>query len=104
MSHFVLCPYCKQKFDRDKEEYALIGARRYAHAACMLREAERDPNYVKKEIIDPLDNVKCSYCQKPMSKKDADCVMFTKLVKNLKKSVKKLIRNSQKIILKNYLI
>ena len=76
MAHMVLCPYCKQKFDRDKEEYALIGARRYAHAACMLREAEKDPTYVKKEIIDPLDNVTCAYCQKPMSKKDADCVMI----------------------------
>ena len=76
MAHMVLCPYCKQKFDRDKEEYALIGARRYAHAACMLREAEKDPTYVKKEIIDPLDNVTCAYCQKPMSKKDEDCVMI----------------------------
>ena len=76
MAHMVLCPYCKQKFDRDKEEYALIGERRYAHAACMLREAEKDPTYVKKEIIDPLDNVTCAYCQKPMSKKDEDCVMI----------------------------
>ena len=76
MAHMVLCPYCKQKFDRDKEEYALIGARRYAHAARMLREAEKDPTYVKKEIIDPLDNVTCAYCQKPMSKKDEDCVMI----------------------------
>ena len=76
MAHMVLCPYCKQKFDRDKEEYALISARRYAHAACMLREAEKDPTYVKKEIIDPLDNVTCAYCQKPMSKKDEDCVMI----------------------------
>ena len=76
MAHMVLCPYCKQKCDRDKEEYALIGARRYAHAACMLREAEKDPTYVKKEIIDPLDNVTCAYCQKPMSKKDEDCVMI----------------------------
>ena len=42
----------------------------------MLREAEKDPNYVKKEIIDPLDNVTCAYCKKPMSKKDADCVMI----------------------------
>ena len=41
MAHMVLCPYCRQKFDRDKEEYALIGARRYAHAACMLREAAK---------------------------------------------------------------
>ena len=76
MSHIVLCPYCKQKFDRDKEEYALIGARRYSHAACMLREAEKDPTYIKKEIIDPLDNVKCAYCQNSMSKKDTDCIMI----------------------------
>ena len=54
----------------------MIGARRYAHAACMLREAEKDPTYVKIEIIDPLDYVTCAYCQKPMSKKDEDCVMI----------------------------
>ena len=42
----------------------------------MLREAEKNPNYVKKEIIDPLDNVTCAYCKKPMSKKDADCIMI----------------------------
>ena len=76
MSHFVLCPYCRTKFDRDKEEYAIVGTRRYAHAACMLREAEKDPNYIKKEIIDPNDNVVCAYCKKPMSKKDEDCVMI----------------------------
>ena len=76
MAHFVICPYCRVKFDRDKEEYAIVGARRYAHAACMLREAEKDPNYVKKEIVDPLDTVKCAYCQKTMSKKDEDCVMI----------------------------
>ena len=76
MPHVVLCPYCRTKFDRDKEEYAIIGTRRYAHAACMLREAEKDPNYIKKEIIDPNDNVVCAYCKKPMSKKDEDCVMI----------------------------
>ena len=75
MAHIVTCPYCKVRFDRDKEEYALISARRYAHAACMLREAEKDPNYTKKEIIDPSDNVVCAYCKKPLSKKDTDCVM-----------------------------
>ena len=76
MAHFVICPYCQGRFDRDKEEYAVVSARRYAHAACMLREAEKDPNYVKKEIIDPLDNVICAFCKKPLSKKDANCVML----------------------------
>ena len=75
MAHIVICPYCKAKFDRDKEEYALVGARRYAHAACMLREAAKNPA-LKVEIIDPSDNVTCAYCKKPLSKKDADCVMI----------------------------
>lgn len=77
MSHFVTCQYCKARFDRDKEEYALVSARRYAHAKCMLREAEKDPNYIKREIIDPLDNVVCAYCKKPLSKKDPNCVMLS---------------------------
>ena len=76
MAHIVTCIYCGTRFDRDKEEYAAISARRYAHAACMLREAEKDPNYIKKEIIDPLDNVTCAYCKKPLSKKDSNCVML----------------------------
>lgn len=42
----------------------------------MLREAEKDPNFIKKEIIDPLDQVKCACCQKTMSKKDNDCVLL----------------------------
>lgn len=76
MAHFVTCVYCGTRFDRDKEEYVAVSARRYAHAACMLREAEKDPNYVKKEIIDPNDNVTCAYCKKSMSKKDENCVMI----------------------------
>ena len=42
----------------------------------MLREAEKDPNFVKKEIIDPLDNVVCAFCKKPLSKKEPNCVMI----------------------------
>ena len=76
MAHFVTCVYCGTRFDRDKEEYVAVSARRYAHASCMLREAEKDPNYVKKEIIDPNDNVICAYCKKSMSKKDENCVMI----------------------------
>lgn len=75
MAHIVTCVYCKGKFDRDKEQYSLVSSRRYAHAACMLREAEKDPKYEKKEIIDPTDNVICVYCKKPLSKKDSNCVM-----------------------------
>lgn len=73
--HRVKCYYCGVTFDRDQEEYCLVSSKRYAHAACMLREAEKDPKYIKKEIIDPLDNVTCAYCGKPMSKKDTDCIL-----------------------------
>ena len=73
MSRYVICPYCKVRFDRDKEQYSLVGSRRYAHAICMLREAEKDPSYVKKEIIDPTDTVKCCVCKQELSKKDKDC-------------------------------
>lgn len=76
MAHIVTCVYCKGRFDRDKEEYCQVSSRRYAHAACMLREAEKDSSFVKKEIIDPIDNVICAYCKKPLSKKDSDCVMI----------------------------
>lgn len=95
MAHFVICPYCKVRFDRDKEEYAQISSRRYAHAACMLREAEKDPNYEKKEIIDPLDNVTCSFCKKPLSKKDPDCVMLAN-GKYVHKACQELEENREK--------
>lgn len=77
MSHFVICPYCGKKFDRDKEKYAVINNRRYAHVACMLQKAETDPKYQIKEIIDPSDYVKCIYCKNTLSKKDNDCIEVT---------------------------
>ena len=73
MAHNVICPICQQKFDRDKQEYVLISARRYAHAACALRKAQQDSTPVP-EVVNPLDNVTCEYCKKPMSRKDDDCV------------------------------
>ena len=74
MPRVVKCVYCGVKFDRDKEEYCQVSSRRYSHASCMLREADKDPNYKKLEIIDPTDEVICIYCKKPLSKKDSDCV------------------------------
>lgn len=76
MAHYVTCIYCKGRFDRDKEEYALIANRRYAHARCMLLEAEKDSSYKIKEIIDPADNITCAYCKKPLSKKDSNCILI----------------------------
>lgn len=30
----VLCPYCKKRFDRDKEPFIKVSERRYAHEEC----------------------------------------------------------------------
>lgn len=76
MAHPVKCYYCGATFDRDKEQHCRVGARRYGHAACMLREAEKDPKFVKLEIIDPTDIVECCYCHKTLSKSKDPCVMI----------------------------
>ena len=34
MAHKVICLYCKEKFDRDKEPTKQVSARRYAHLKC----------------------------------------------------------------------
>ena len=73
MAHNVICPICQGRFDRDKVEYVQVGARRYAHAACALRKAEEESTPIP-EIVNPLDNVICKYCNKPMNRKDEDCV------------------------------
>ena len=76
IAHRVKCKYCDIVFDRDKEEYAVVGGRRYAHAACALREAEKTSSEPP-EIINPLDDIICSLCKKPMNRKDADCVVIS---------------------------
>ena len=42
----------------------------------MLREAEKESNFKKLEIIDPKDTVLCVYCKQPMSKKETGCIMI----------------------------
>lgn len=41
MAHKVICLYCGQKFDRDKEEAVLVKGKRYAHKSCALTEEEK---------------------------------------------------------------
>lgn len=67
MAHYVICYYCKQKFDRDKESTVKVLERRYAHEECAKRFAiektqeEKDleelENYIKKlsnkQFIEP---------------------------------------------------
>lgn len=35
MPHVVVCKYCGQKFDRDKEPYVEVSSHRYAHTVCL---------------------------------------------------------------------
>lgn len=74
MAHLVLCPYCQERFDRDTNEYVKYNSRRYAHAACALREYEKNPTGNPPQVIDPLEFVQCAYCKEVMSKKAADAV------------------------------
>lgn len=70
MAHNVKCVYCDTNFDRDKEAYASIGKRRYAHAACALREYEKNPQIDKPIIVDPTDFVTCKFCKKTFNKQE----------------------------------
>ena len=67
MSKYVICYYCKQKFDRERFPSVLVSARRYAHTKCAeeaeqhktqeLKDREALEEYIKKlfhvEFVDP---------------------------------------------------
>jgi len=53
--HMVKCFYCGKSFDRDKEPFVKVGARRYAHKEC----AESQDDSVKQEEIDKENFFKC---------------------------------------------
>ena len=76
MAHNVICTICGKRFDRDKFQYVETSKRRYAHADCALREAAKDPSKQVPEVINPLDNVVCIYCKKPMHRVKDNAVMI----------------------------
>lgn len=49
MAHPVICIYCKQKFDRDKEPAVQVSDRRYAHKKCadkmQVEKSQADKDY-----------------------------------------------------------
>ena len=61
MAHYVICPYCNQRFDRDKEAFVMASARRYAHPACAKKHDEeksqeqRDLEALEKYIMQLFD-------------------------------------------------
>lgn len=62
IAHLVTCLYCSKKFDRDKEPFAQVSARRYAHLSCSLEKEqqkskeEKDKEALEKYIKELLKN------------------------------------------------
>ena len=73
MAHQVKCYYCATQFDRDKEAYAQISTKRYAHAACALREAAKNSDKSSPTIIDPTVFVTCIYCKQTFNRESEPC-------------------------------
>lgn len=58
MAKYAICKYCGERFNRDKEPFVLVGARRYAHKSCSekveaaIPQEEKDykalEDYIKK--------------------------------------------------------
>lgn len=57
MAKYVICFYCKQRFDRDKEPFVQVSSRRYAHKACCSR-ADEEKEIELKEKLDFENYVK----------------------------------------------
>lgn len=57
-AHYVICPICKQKFNRDKTECVEMGNRRYAHTACVqianekLSQEDKDKKVLEEYIME----------------------------------------------------
>ena len=56
-AHYVICYYCKQKFNRDKESFVQVSARRYAHQKC-AEEHENSISEEEKELAKLYEYIK----------------------------------------------
>ena len=56
-AHYVICYYCKQKFNRDKEPFVQVSARRYAHQKC-AEEHENSISEEEKELAKLYEYIK----------------------------------------------
>ena len=77
IAHNVKCSICQESFDRDKIAFVQTGARRYAHAACALRQAAQENKEMALEIVDPNDFIICKYCKKTINKKEEEYIQIT---------------------------
>ena len=56
-AHYVICYYCRQKFNRDKEPFIQVSARRYAHQKCS-EEHENSSTQEDSELKQLYDYIK----------------------------------------------
>ena len=77
MAHSVICVYCQQRFDRDKEAFVQPSSRRYGHASCYLREKAKDAKLPELTITDPSDFITCIYCKKIFNKSEEPFKLFS---------------------------
>ena len=67
IAHSVICYYCSNRFDRDKENHVRVGQRRYAHAACAEKAAKLQGTTMP-EVIAAGSTVVCHFCKKTFNK------------------------------------
>jgi hypothetical protein len=67
IAHSVICYYCSNRFDRDKEDHVKVGQRRYAHASCAEKASALQGKEMP-QVIAAGSTVVCHYCKKSFNK------------------------------------
>ena len=78
----VICIYCKQQFNRDKEPYVQIphGTQfRYAHGHCYLDAVNDGRETAKYTIWDPATSTTCFWCHKAILPNHPDVMEMPQL-------------------------
>lgn len=58
MAHIVTCYYCNGRFDRDKEPFVQVSARRYCHKECAPKEKQVVVNKEEQDYNDLVEYIK----------------------------------------------
>lgn len=78
MARYVICLYCKERFDREKEDCVKVTSNRYAHKKC-CEQAEKNKSQIEKDK-DALEN----YIKQLFNLKNLDA----KITKQINKYIK----------------
>lgn len=61
MAHIVTCYYCNERFDRDKEPFVQVSARRYCHKKCAPKEKQVIVNKQEQDYNNLIEYIKKLY-------------------------------------------